>query len=248
MPLHAIFDDAPRSFGQDDFVFRARLGSLTARGEPVAHQSFRFTTGDPSVGDTLADLYGGTPESWDTKTEESIQLLSDAKKLDVIFESLKSEYTLWGRGKQPIRVCDGTTQSDGKATPCACREQVESVKEHKLAAKAGTACQPTVKAAFRLADSPEIGLGRFQSSSWSLAIGDPKWLKERLAGAGDVWQPPIDMIGSELDDLGGRAMGTLSVVEVSYENKTTKKNFTYTKPFIEITGPVTGDVEALISA
>lgn len=247
MPLHAIFDDAPRSFGQDDFTFRARLGSQTARGEPVSHQSFRFTTGDPEVAASLADLYGGEPEPWDTRSEENLQLLSDAKSLDVIFESLKSEYTLWARANKPVRVCDGTTQSDGKGTPCACREQVESVKEHKLAAKQGTACSPTIKAAFRLAESPEIGLGRFQSSSWGLALGDPKWLKERIEGDGEVWQPPIADIGSELTDLGGRAMGTLAVVKVSYKTSTGQQH-EYTKPFITITGPVTDAVEALIPA
>ena len=233
MVLHAIFDEAPRSFGADDYTFRARLGSLV-NGRPMAHDSWRFTSGDPEVADSLAAEFGGSPSEWETKTEEKLEVLSDAKVLDIILESVRSEYVLWGRSDQPIRSCNGRKQSDDKGSPCACAEQVDNLADWKAAARNGTACQPVVKASFRMAALPDLGLGKFQSSSWSLAMGDPKWTADKME-EGRTWQPPISDIEAALADFDGRATATLAIVGVDFTTKG-GKHVSYTKPQIAITG------------
>ena len=245
MPLHAIFDEAPRTFGADDFTFRARLGSLV-NGRPMAHDTWRFTSGDHLVIDDLVESYGGERKEWDTKSEEIYETLTTVKSIEVILESLRSEYVLWGRGNAPIRTCDGITQTDDKKSPCACAQQSANLTEWKSAAKAGTACQPTVKASFRLADNPDLGLGRFQSSSWGLAMGDPKWTADKMEN-GRIWQPPISDLEEALADHGGRAMATLEIVGVDFVTKA-GKNVSYTKPQLTITGPVPEVVDALLGA
>ena len=245
MPLNAIFNEAPRSFGADDFTFRVRLGSLV-NGRPMAHDHWRFTTGDPLVADDIAEMFGGTPQEWETNSEENLEIMSTVKTLDIILESVRSEYALWARSNAPIRTCDGITQGDDKRSPCACREQVGDLREWKAAAKQGTACQPTVKAAFRLAENPDLGLGRFQSSSWSIALGDPSWKREKM-DEGQIWQPPIGAIEEELVDHGGRVMATLAIVGVDFTTKG-GKHVSYTKPQITVTGAVPEAVGALIDA
>ena len=237
MALHAIFAEAPRAFA-DDFTFRVRTG-MVANGRPMALENIRFTTGDKSVADAVAGLYGGTPGEWETKTEEVFEVLTTVPSISIILESVSSEYVLWGRGNQPIRTCDGRTQTDDKKSPCACAAQVADLGEWKQSAKSGTACQPTVKLTMRLADDPELGLGRFQSSSWGLAMGDPAWKKDKMED-GQIWQPPIADIEAELAELGGKALATLSITPVAYTTKA-GKNVSYSKPVVTITGPAPSD-------
>lgn len=242
MPLHPLFDDAPQAFGREDFTFRARLGSLV-NGLPESHDHWRFTTGDPMVADDLAEMFGGKPQPWQTETEEDIEIHSNTKSLPVILESLSSEYVLWGRNK-PIRICTGLALSDDKE--CECRKQYPSKKEWVAAGKDGLACQPTVKASFRLSANPDLGLGRFQSSSRTLADGDPAWKIDYMED-GAVWQPPIGDLEQALSDHGGRAMANIDVVEVSFKTKA-GKHVQYNKPQITITGAAPAVVEALIDA
>jgi hypothetical protein len=243
MPLHAIFDEAPRTFA-DDFTFRVRLGSLV-NGRPMTHDTFRFTTGDMLVADDIAETFGGVRDEWETKSEEVFEVLSTTKRIDIILESVRSEYVLWGRGNAPIRTCDGISQSDDQKSPCACAQQCANLADWKAAAKQGTACQPTVKASFRLADLPDIGLGRFQSSSWGLAMGDPAWTADKM-DPGRIWQPPIGDIEEELSGHGGRAMATLEIVGVEFTTRA-GKHVSYNKPQITVTGPVHEAVDALLT-
>lgn len=214
-------------------------------GVPKSLDSFRVTTGDPLLADDIAETYGGTPQEWVTKTEEVIEVLTDAKRLEVIICSLDSEYAFWGLGgERPLRACNGEAQKDEKSSPCACKAMFPDAKSWKEAAKQKAACQPVVKATFRLVDLPDAGVGRFQSSSWGLHDGDPHWLKDKM-DAGRIWQPPIGLLQDELDGHGGRAMGIIEIVGVTFEKKD-NTNFSFNKPQITITGPVPEVADALL--
>ena len=238
--LHNIFDEAPPNFS-DDYVGRVRLGSLV-NGRPMAHDTLRFTTGDPILAEEIASMFGGNVSEWETKTEENLEVLTEAKQAEVIFESITSESVLWGRASKPIRVCNMNEQENGEK--CECTKNLTSLQEWKEAARAGTACQPTVKAAFRLAENPELGIWRFQSSSWGLAMGDPSWKRDKIQEGEAPWQPPISDIEQQLavcED--GRALGTLAVVGVDFTTKS-GKHVSYTKPVITILGNAPALVES----
>ena len=241
MSLHPIFDDAPKKFA-DDHTFRIRLGSQV-NGQPKAHKTLRITTGDPTLADDIAELLGGTPASWDTSTEEDIEVLTETALVEVIFENIRHEFLQWGKSKQPIRACDGYTQQDDLATTCYCRDAFPELRLWKAGAKRGTACQPTTKASVRLAAKPDLGMGRFQSTAWSLLKGDPIWLKDKMPD-GEVWQPPITELEAALAAYDGRALGTLELKQVQFENAA-KEIVKFSKPVFTIIGPV--PVDALVA-
>tara|TARA_R110000803_G_scaffold62972_2_gene123443 strand:+ start:2320 stop:3045 length:726 start_codon:yes stop_codon:yes gene_type:complete len=233
MALHAIFKETPVKFSSD-YTFRVRTGQV-ANGRPMSLKNIRFTTGDNEVADSVATLYGGKRQEWETKSEEIYEVLSEVPSISIILETISSEYVLWGRANAPIRTCNGQTQADDKQSPCACATMVDDLAGWKAAAKQGTACAPTVKLTFALAENPDIGLGRFQSSSWGLAMGDPDWKKDKLTD-GEIWQPPISDLETQLAEYGGRAMATLAIVPVDYETKA-GRNVSYSKPVLTLTGP-----------
>ena len=209
MVLHKMFASTPK-FGASDIVGRVRSGAQI-QGRPVALQEWRFTTGDPEVAQAVADKYGGSPQEWVTTTEESLEVMSTAGSLPVILTAIQSEFVLWGRGSTPIRSCDGSVQKDDLKTSCVCPSDV---RDHKEQARAGSACQPSVRATFRLADLPDLGLWRFNSASWQLA-GEVNAAEESLAAAG------------------GEAEGILRLELVEYTTKN-GRNVSYTKPIIEV--------------
>ena len=210
MALHKMFQSTP-TFGASDIVGRVRSGAQI-QGRPVALQEWRFTTGDPEVAQAVADKYGGDPKPWETTTEESLEVMTTAGSLAVVLTQIQSEFVLWGRNASaPIRSCDGSVQKDDLHTSCVCPADV---KAHKEAARAGTACQPSVRATFRLADLPDLGLWRFNSASWQLA-GSINDAEEALAAAG------------------GEAEAVLRLELVEYTTKA-GRNVAYTKPVIEV--------------
>lgn len=196
----------------------------------------------------IAETYGGTPQEWETKTEETFEVLTEAKRLEIILCSLDAEYAFWGLGGEgrPLRACNGESQKDEKSSPCACKAMFPDKKAWKEAAKQKAACKPSVKATFRLVDLPDAGLGRFQSSAWGLHDGDPHWLKEKMED-GRIWQPPVGQLQDELESHGGRAMATIEIVGVTFKSKDGDKPFSFTKPQIGITGPVPEVVDALLT-
>ena len=212
MALHKMFQSTP-TFGASDIVGRVRSGAQV-QGRPVALQEWRFTTGDPDVAAAVAEKYGGTPQEWVTTTEESLEVMSSAGSLPVIITTIQSEFVLWGRGSTPIRSCDGATQKDDSASACVCPSDV---KDHKEAARAGSACQPSVRVTFRLADLPDLGLWRVNSASWQLA-GEVNAAEEALKAAGGETEAVI----------------RLELVEYTTKNG---RNVSYTKPVIEIPAP-----------
>jgi hypothetical protein len=212
MALNKIFNNAP-SFGANDWVGRFRSGAQI-NGRPVALQQWRLTTGDPAVADAVAGLLGGTPGEWVTTSDEGIEVMTTSESLTVQLTSLESNFLLWGRGNQPIRACDGARQNDDAGTPCVCPPDI---REHKEGARAGSACQPNIRAVFRLADLPDLGLFRFNSSSWQLAA-DANGLEAALA------------------ENGGESPATLTLTLVEYQTKTGKQ-VSFTRPVITLLTP-----------
>lgn len=184
--------EAPPS---SDIVGRFRAGRQL-QGRPMSLQTWRITTGDPAVASEVAELLGAVegPQEWDTKTDERLEVITEASSVDVIFDNAKairSEMVLWGR-KGKLRSCDGITQAakDGQPSkPCECPS---SVSDKMQAAKDGTGCEPSISYLFRLADAPELGRFRFQTGSWTVA---------RLAGEQE----------SKLEDIDGPATATLEL-------------------------------------
>jgi hypothetical protein len=165
------------------------------------------------VAKAVAELFGGEPREWVTKTEESLEVLTTTATIEVTLEGLTSEMVLWGRGSTPIRVCDGNTMKDGNK-PCECPADL---KEKKEGAKNGSACQPNVRATFRLVDNPDLGLWRFNSSSWNLAA-------------------QVNALEGELADAGGSSLATLSLELVEFTTKA-GRDVRYTKPVVKIHAP-----------
>ena len=210
--LHSVFDNAP-TFGAADVVGRFRSGAQI-QNRPVALSEWRVTTGDPVVAKAVAELFGGEPKEWETKTEESLEVLTTANSIEVKLEGLTSEMVLWGRGSTPIRVCNGSTMKGDGDKPCECPADL---KDRKDGAKNGSACQPNVRATFRLVDNEDLGLWRFNSSSWGLAA-------------------QVNDLEGELADAGGASLATLSLELVEFTTKA-GRDVKYTKPVVKIHAP-----------
>jgi len=153
-------------------VVDERAGTLRSGmqkdGRPVSLATWRFTTGDPDVAAKLAELYGGDVSSWETTTEENLQVITEAKSIDIIVDGINSSMVLWGT-KGKIRECDGTSQmpdDKGIRKDCACEL---ALADKKADAKAGTGCGPQTAIYFTLADLPGVGSWRFFGGGWTLA-------------------------------------------------------------------------------
>ena len=209
MPLNKIFNTAA-PFGASDYVGRLRSGAQL-QGRPVALSEWRFTTGDPEVAAAIAGAYGGEPQPWETNSEETLEVMSTVNSVEVELLTVLPEFVLWGRGNRPIRSCSGTVQKDDLKTACVCPADL---REHKESARNGVACQPSVRATFRLRDLPDLGVFRFSSSSWQLA--------EAVNGIEDA-----------LKAVGAPAPATLRLEQVAYTTKG-GRNVAFTKPIIEV--------------
>jgi hypothetical protein len=217
MPLNRIFETQSKSFGTDDVVGYLKSG-MQIDGRPVALDSWRITSGDPDVMKVVAESFGGEVETWETTTEHNQQVLTEVGSLDVQLISVQSNFALWGRGNKPIRICDGISQTDENKTPCACPNDT---KEHKEAARAGTACSPSIRALVRLKDHPDLGMFRYVSGSWQLAeaIGP---VEEAVAAS----DSPLD--------------ASISLVKVEWETKQGQKR-AFTKPVIKLADGADGE-------
>ena len=204
----------PEKKSSADFVGRFRSG-MSVNGRPVATKDFRVTVGDKDIADKIADLYGGEPQEWDTKTTEFLEVMTEVSEVEIILdgpEAVSTKMTLWGRNAK-VRSCDGTVQDDG--TACACPS---SMSERKTAGRAGTGCNPDIFIAFTLAAAPDIGRFKFVSGSWQMA--------SEIGAAQDA-----------LDRIDGAARATLSLQQVEFTTKAGEER-RFTKPVLKIIGPV----------
>ena len=166
-----IFEVNPEAVrkSSEDFIGSARSG-MQLNGRPMSLPTWRFTSPVRSVMDDVAIAYGGEVEEWDTKSAETLQVITDATEVEIVLVGIKSNMVLWGRNGK-IRECDGVKQvagDDGVCEDCACPSDLS---DRKAAAKKGTGCEPSVGLFFRL-NSPDLvgeGVFRFYSSAWTFA-------------------------------------------------------------------------------
>jgi len=186
---------------------------------PVALSEWRVTTDDPDVSDRIAELFGGTPEEWDTEKSDNIQVLTTTASVPIIIEKaddLRTRMALYGL-QGPIHLCDGaySLADEDRGEPCGCPR---SLQERKEKAKAGKGPKPDISLRFRLAADESLGLFLFGTGSWSL-VNDLPEIERRL---------------TEAD---GPVTADLKLTHVEYTTKS-GKDVEYTRPEILINGRV----------
>lgn len=208
-------DAMPKGSFSDDTVGRFHSGR-SVNGLPEALSEWKATTGDPEVAAAIAQLLGGQPVETDSPNENFIEILTDAKRIKVVLSgpgAVTSDMKLWN-GSVLIHHCDGveflSPESD-KGIACGCPRLME---DRKANAKSKRGPSPSIQVMFRLAEDYDLGLFRFQTSSWKLA-------------------ETLHEIGNALDKVGGEALGELSIELVEY---TTKKgrDVSYFKPVVKV--------------
>ncbi len=147
------------------------------RSRPVKLDRFRFTSASRRAIDTVAGLYGGTPEQWaDAPAGEQWQVRSEADEIDVVVivndMSFMQAYELWSAGGCKRR-CDGV-QDEISGGPCLCKEDDRE-------------CKLTTRLSVMLAKVPGIGLWRIESHGFNAAA--------ELAGSIDMAQILAGVVG-----------------------------------------------------
>jgi hypothetical protein len=218
---------AERKVYTDDTVGRLHSGymdeSNPKKPVPVALSDWRFSTGDKTVADAVAALFGGTPaENEESDSENFIDVFTEAAKVPVLIEQdgIYWDMKQWINSKL-VHHCDGydflSHPKDDEliGTPCGCPTLFA---ERKQAAKDYQGPSPAITVTFRLADAPELGEFKFQTGAWTLF----KVIHES-EGA--------------LENVGETATGSLELEYVEYTPKKgpmRNKLVSYTKPNITI--------------
>ncbi len=205
---------------------------MQLNNRPVALQQWRVTVADPNVARAVAELYGGTPEEWETTRDDALQILTDRESVDVIVDDADAvtfRMALYGM-QGPIHVCDGIEFVDPEdpqyGRPCGCPTEL---RDRKAGAKAGKLPKPDIRVAFHLADDPSLGRFRLMTGSWDF-----------LKALEDVW--------NDLDRVGGPALCRLSLHQVDFWSDNLGKQITYRHPKLSILGPVPEDIDAAMPA
>jgi hypothetical protein len=201
-----------------DFYLRSGMSvydEKTRKNLPVSLPEWRITAADPAVAEAVAQLYGGTPEEWDTPKDDAMQVLTTSPAIQVVIggaNSIEDKLIQWGR-KGPIHECDGmySLMDDDLGEPCGCPALLA---DRKAAARNERGPAPHIKLTFRLAEDYDLGTGQFTSTSWDLLTS-------------------LHEVRNELDAVGGEALCELSLELVEY---TTKKgrDVSYRKPVIKV--------------
>lgn len=215
--MSRIFDPkkrAPRA-SAGDRVGRFRSGHQLS-GKPVSLQEWRITTDDSEVAQTVADLFGGEPQQWETKGDDDVEVFTEAAEVGIILDperGVDAHFYIWPRGQKRIVNCDGDVVEVEGRKPIECTSGTFTTKaeyeeeEH--------VCDPQVRVRFRLQDAPDLGTFEFQSGAWSL----------------------VTEVGPLLYDLSaydGSVLATLGLEVVEYETQGQKKRFT--KPVVTVLG------------
>lgn len=212
MPISIFTPEAEASAtgSSDDVVGRFRAG-YQVNGRPMGLDKFRLTTGDPEVADKalalLGDDDGSGVSEWETKTEENLQIFTEADLVPIILDSkgaVRSSLVLWGR-KGMLYETDGTFLiKDGELTdeeaPCAGWD----IKRLKSEASNGMGPDPSIRVFFRLAADPELGRLKFFSSSWTALdeFAEAEALVEDLGFpcSADLWLERVEFTTKEGED------------------------------------------------
>lgn len=210
MSLRIFEADPSATESPNATVGRFRSGYV-ASGRPVALSTWRVTSGDADVLDTLSASLGladdTSIDTWETKSGDAFELFTTSNTVIINLHGVQSRMALWGQGGgKPIRVCDGVTQDNGQ--PCVCPQG--SLKERKEAARAGWGCKPDISLLFEVVGHEALGKFRFNSGSWDLAQA-------------------INKVEKELEEADGPVRYTLALEQVTYKAKTGEQR-SYTKP------------------
>lgn len=231
MPL-TIFDTdpdakpAPRVSYSDDTVGRFHSGRavVNSKGKkiPEALDQWRVSTADRAVADAIAQLFGGEPiEDEHSEAENFIDVFTNADSVPVILAGVKAIQTdmkQWNNGKL-VHHCDGShflshpSRDEMIGQPCGCPELFA---ERKQAAYDGIGPSPSITVTFRLADDPDLGEFKFQTSSWSFAS-------------------VVHEYEDDLASVGGEAVAELAIELVEYVAKKGKRKgqtISYNKPVL----------------
>ena len=173
-----VWDGGKQDSPQASRAGRFRAGMLM-QGRPASLDTWRITTGDPDVADAVSAQYGGTVAEWDTKTDESLEVITEVASVPVVAKYLSSQLSLMGL-KGPIRSCDGITQKDEGGSPCACPSDP---KERWEAQQNGSACSPDSKFYFSLTELPDLGDFAFYTGSIGFAKAATAELEAAIADA-----------------------------------------------------------------
>lgn len=223
-------DAKPKPRFVSDIVGRFRSGRVEGRN-PVALDTWRVTTGDPTVAAVIAEELGGDAEEWDTQGEDNLEILTDADTVRVIVsgtDAIESDLKLWGNGGVIIHHCDGVeylSPEEDQGKTCGCPELLA---DRKASAKSGRGPKPDTRITFRLANAPDLGKFRMQSGSWDLV----RVLHE---------------YENALEDANGPALCTLKLETVSFVPKggpMKGKTVSYKKPTLTVHGPAPVDAAA----
>ncbi|MGW6949016.1 recombination directionality factor [Streptomyces xanthophaeus] len=221
-------DAAPkeRSSFSDDTVGRFRSGRLVlvnGKETPESLNEWRVTTGDPVVAGRIAELMGGTPESWETDKEDNLQVLTASPSVFIVIEpdGVDASFKQFVPGAGLTHHCDGyefLSPDEDKGKPCKCPSLMA---ERKFEAQKQRGPKPSIDITFRMLDAPELGIWRFNSGSWSLVNELPK-------------------LFTELDKYSGqRIRASLTIKNVSYvpsKGPRAGQTVSYNVPDIKIYG------------
>jgi hypothetical protein len=161
----------------DDTVGRFHSGysELNDKGKnvPVAISEWRVSTGEKTVADAVAQLFGGTPvENEESTSENFIDVFTEKARVPIILEADGIQWDMkhWVNGKLKHH-CDGfefkSNERDESliGEPCGCPTLFD---ERKADAKNDDGPNPAITVTFNLADDPELGRFKFQTGSWTL--------------------------------------------------------------------------------
>jgi hypothetical protein len=214
-------DSEPRRRQQfaDDYAFRFRSG-MHRGGKPIAISEWRVTTGDRDVAETVAHLYGGKVEYWETSKEDYLEVLTSASKIQIVIDgpqAILERNILWGRNG-PLHECDGQyllNPEKDAGKECGCPYQIA---ERKALARSQRGPSPHTSVTFRLAADYNLGLGTFASTSWHL-------LEE------------LHDLRKDIERAGGKVLCEMSLESVMFTPKAgpwAGRDVEYHKPVIKV--------------
>lgn len=229
-------DAAPKDMPSfsDDTVGRFRSGRLVKSGRtetPEALNEWRVTTGDPTVADKIAALFGGTPEEWDPEKEDRLEVLTTSKTVQIVIEpdGVDASFKQFVPGAGLTHHCDGfkyLSPEEDRGTACGCPSLIA---ERKMKATQMRGPKPSVDVTFRLLDAPDLGKFRFNSGSWKL-----------VEALGPLFADLDDHGNStEGDNPGKPVRASLTIENVSYVPKKGPRagqTVSYNKPVIKVFG------------
>ncbi|MFB7665645.1 hypothetical protein ACFC1R_17095 [Kitasatospora sp. NPDC056138] len=202
----------------DDTVGRFLMGK-SVDNMPMALSRWRISTNNPGTAETVARLFGGTPEEIENDAEKVISIDTDRAAMPVVLDGLSAVYgdwKLWNRSKL-VHHCDGAkflSPENKVGQPCGCPPLLA---ERRQAAKDFRGPSPSITIRFRLADDYELGVFKFQTGMWAM--------EEQL--------PNIKKL---LENIDGDALCSLEMERVDFVTKK-GRNVCYYKPVLRVLGP-----------